>query len=133
MPVTLRPTRRSFLQAAAGAAATARAAAPATRWALLSDLHVPADRNTENRGYRPYDNFARVVAEVERWAPDGAIVSGDLARTEGLAGDYQSLDALLRPLAEKLPVSLVLGNHDDRKNFLAAFSQGPRRPPGRAE
>ena len=86
---------------------------------------MPADRNTENRGYRPYDNFARVVPEVERWAPDGAIISGDLARTEGLAGDYQSLDGLLRPLAEKLPVSLVLGNHDDRKNFLTAFSKGP--------
>lgn len=124
MPVTLRPTRRSFLCAALGAAA-ARAAAPATRWALLSDLHVPADRATENRGFRPYENLARVVPEVERWAPDGAIVSGDLARTEGLAGDYRSLDGLLRPLAGKLPVSLVLGNHDDRKNFLAAFSKAP--------
>lgn len=125
MPITLRTTRRSFLHAALGAAAVARAAAPATRWALISDIHVPADRATEARGFRPYENFARAAGEVERWAPDGAIVSGDLARTEGLAGDYQSLDGLLRPLAEKLPVSLVLGNHDDRKNFLSAFSKGP--------
>jgi 3',5'-cyclic AMP phosphodiesterase CpdA len=125
MPVTLRPTRRGFLQAALGAAATARGAAPATRWALLSDTHVPADPALEARGFRPYDNLARVVPEIERWAPDGAIVSGDLARTEGLAGDYRSLDTLLRPLAAKLPVSLVLGNHDDRKNFLAAFSKSP--------
>ncbi len=125
MPITLFPTRRRFLGTALGAAVAARGASSSTRWALLSDIHVPADRTAVAHGFKPYENFARVAGEVERWAPDGVIVSGDLARLEGFAADYESLNTLLGPLAEKVPVSLVLGNHDDRKNVLAAFTKWP--------
>ena len=114
-------TRRRLLGSAA-AALVARAAAPAeTRWALVSDIHVPADPENTYRGFKPFENFKAVVPQIVKANPDGVVISGDLARLEGLPGDYEALRALLAPLVEKAPVALALGNHDDRKNFLAAF------------
>ena len=134
MSYLLAPSRRSFLRTMlAGAAvlrATTAARAPSTRWAFLADTHIPADPAEAYRGFRPHENLKAVVAQVSGAAPDGAIIDGDLARLRGLPGDYENLKRLLAPLAEKTPVCAALGNHDDRRNFLTAFTatSGKRQP-----
>jgi 3',5'-cyclic AMP phosphodiesterase CpdA len=114
-------TRRTFGAALLGAGVCRLSAAAPVRWAWISDLHIPTDTTNEYRGFRPYDNLKRIVPEIVAAKPDGVLACGDLARLEGKAGDYQNLKALLAPVAETAPLALVLGNHDDRKNFLAAF------------
>jgi 3',5'-cyclic AMP phosphodiesterase CpdA len=90
------------------------------RWALLSDTHIAADPANESRGFKPYDNLRRVVNEVGEWNADTVFVNGDLARLEGLPGDYQLFQKTMQPLSA-VPTGLTLGNHDDRKNFFGAF------------
>jgi 3',5'-cyclic-AMP phosphodiesterase len=120
-------TRRAFSAAALAAAAPwTRAAGSSVRWALLSDIHIPADPADEYRGFRPYSNLKKVVPEVVAARPDGVLVCGDVARLEGKPGDYDNVKALLAPVTETVPAALLLGNHDDRKNFLAAFGAGQK-------
>ncbi len=121
--LTLPPlSRRVFAATFAGAAVTLLHSANAEmRWALLSDTHIPADPNDAYRGFKPTDNLKKVAAEVAAAKPEGALICGDLARLQGLSGDYEHLKSLLAPLSGAIPMALALGNHDDRKNFLAAF------------
>ena len=60
-------------------------------------------------------------------------ISGDLARLTGQPGDYETLRELLRPVLDKMPVGLSLGNHDHRTNFEKAFAapHGTRQKVGR--
>ena len=136
MPYLFSPTsRRQFLTAAgatmAGLAIAPRVAAaqPADsrplRLALLSDTHIPADAAETFRGFAPVENLSKVVPQVLAANVDGALVGGDLARLEGLPADYARLRDLMAPVTAKLPVGLVLGNHDHRANFLAAFEATP--------
>ncbi|MEO8658500.1 MAG: metallophosphoesterase [Bryobacteraceae bacterium] len=116
-------TRRGALKTVAGAAIAALpspAAASGFRWALLSDTHLSAEIANEYRGFRPYDNLRSVLPEVSQWKPEGMFINGDLARLEGLPGDYGLLKKQLEPLGN-LPAGFTLGNHDDRTQFLAAF------------
>jgi 3',5'-cyclic AMP phosphodiesterase CpdA len=121
MPLVI--SRRRLLQTGAGilVAGCSPAQNRGTRWALLSDTHVAADPANEYRGFRPYENLKKAVPEVVRFAPEGVIVDGDLARLEGLPGDYSNLQALLEPVAAKCPVAMSLGNHDNRANFMAGI------------
>lgn len=114
------PTRRTFGLALAGALSV-QAAGPETRWALLSDTHIPADPMNEYRGFKPVENLKQVVPQVAAWKPEGVLVCGDLARLEGLAGDYSALKTLMSPVMTGAPCALALGNHDNRENFLAGF------------
>lgn len=123
MPLLSLPTRRSFLAASAGAAWPADS--PTVRWAFLSDTHIAASPADEYRGFNPYNNLRKVVEEVLAWAPAGVIIDGDLARLEGLPGDYHNLKSLLAPLAERVPMAMALGNHDHRENFLTVFRDDP--------
>jgi 3',5'-cyclic AMP phosphodiesterase CpdA len=50
-------------------------------------------------------------------------VAGDLARLTGELGDYANLRKLFDPVAEKAPVYMALGNHDNRENFLKVFDK----------
>lgn len=102
------------------------ASGPALHMALLSDTHVPADRNEAYRGFKPWENLERVVPEILAARPDAAVICGDAARLEGKVEDYEELHALLEPLAGSVPVHVGLGNHDDRANFLSVF----KKPPG---
>ncbi len=126
--------RRSFLKttiastaaiATLGKGTQAFGQGASTRWAFFSDTHVPGDPTNEYRGFRPYDNYKILVQDVLDAKPEGAVITGDLARLEGFSSDYAMLKALSEPLAEIMPVGMALGNHDDRANFLNAFQQSP--------
>lgn len=96
-----------------------------SRWALLSDTHIPEDVNNNYRGFYPYRNLEKIVPQLISSAPDCVAITGDLARLTGQAGDYANLKKLLTPLAEKTPVFMALGNHDNRDNFLKVFDELP--------
>ena len=93
------------------------------RWALLADTHIPEDISDNYRGFYPYQNLQKAIPQILSDLPDGAVIAGDLARLEGKVGDYEILKEMLTPLAEKRPVYMALGNHDDRDNFLKVFDR----------
>jgi len=97
----------------------------ATRWAFLADTHIPADTNNNYRGFFPYQNLQKVVPDIISASPDGVAIAGDLARLTGQLGDYANLKKLLNLIAEKRPVFMALGNHDNRQNFLNIFGKTP--------
>jgi 3',5'-cyclic AMP phosphodiesterase CpdA len=123
MPVLTTPalTRRGFALSALGALSLRAQTAGEVKWALLADTHVPADPSNVYRGFKPVENLKAVVPQVVGYAPHAALVCGDVARLEGLRGDYDATAALMAPVLAKTPVAMALGNHDDRKNFLAAL------------
>ncbi len=96
-----------------------------TRWAFLSDTHIPADVEDNYRGFYPYQNLQKIAVDIASASPDGAAITGDLARLSGQPGDYTNLKKLLGPIAEKTPVFMALGNHDDRQNFRKVFTENP--------
>jgi len=133
--------RRSFIQtglAAFGTLVTLNAGCGAgltnkdekeTRLALLADTHIPEDIENNYRGFYPYRNLEKIVPELVSNSPDGVIIAGDLARLTGRAGDYDNLKKLLSQVAEKTPVFMALGNHDNRQNFLKVFNETPGDKP----
>jgi 3',5'-cyclic AMP phosphodiesterase CpdA len=100
-----------------------------TRLALLADTHIPEDVENNYRGFYPYRNMEKVVPDLVSNSPDGVLIAGDLARLTGQPGDYANLKKLLSPVAEKTPVFMALGNHDDRQNFLKVFDETPGDKP----
>jgi len=100
-----------------------------TRLALLADTHIPEDVENNYRGFYPYRNLEKVVPDLVSNSPDGVLIAGDLARLTGQSGDYTNLRKLLNPVAEKTPVFMALGNHDDRQNFLKVFDETPGDKP----
>ena len=117
------PNRRQFLAAAGASVLSGQR--PTARWAFLSDTHIAEDPANDYRGFRPYDNLTKVVPQVVEAAPEGAIIDGDLARLEGLPGDYRNLKKLVAPITAEMPVAMALGNHDHRQNFLTMFRDDP--------
>jgi Icc protein len=122
--------RRSFLrssfQGAAAVALSSRFAfsqsAQETRWALLSDTHISADKADQYRGFHPHANLTQALAQVETGNFDCVLVNGDLARSEGQPGDYEMFREHVASVTEKHPLAIALGNHDDRKNARAALA-----------
>jgi len=95
------------------------------RWALLADTHIPEDVNNNYRGFFPYQNLQKVIPDIVSASPDGVVIAGDLARLTGQLGDYANLKKLLNPIAEKRPVFMALGNHDNRDSFVKVFDEIP--------
>ena len=122
MPLISLPglSRRAFTLAPLGIMMS-RAASSTQHWALLSDTHIPANADDAYRGFKPVENLKQVVQQVVAAKPEGALICGDLARLEGLMPDYAQLKSLVAPIAVQSPLAMTLGNHDDRKNFLASF------------
>lgn len=128
-------TRRRFLNASLAAAGGIIALTPRrspaqvdqaqSRWAFLSDTHIAADCENNYRGFYPYRNFEKTVAQLAADLPEGVVVTGDLARLTGQMGDYENLRKLLMPLVGQRPMYLALGNHDDRAVFLDVFEDRP--------
>src|SRR4030095_1864967 len=90
-------------------------------WALLSDTHVAADSKNEYRKFLPWQNLRTVVPQVIESRPEAIVLNGDAARLTGELADYEAVKQLLAPLAERAPVYIGLGNHDDRDNFFKVF------------
>lgn len=91
------------------------------RVALLSDTHVAADPAEAFRGFKPFDNLKAVVEQLVPQSFQAALICGDAARLNGQTADYEQLKQLLMPIAEKMPIAVGLGNHDDRANASSVF------------
>jgi Icc-related predicted phosphoesterase len=106
--------------------AAADAATEGEMWALFSDTHIAEDAAKEARGVVMAENLERCVKQVLAAGvkPHGVLINGDCAYLDGQPGDYVQLVRCLSPLRdERVQVHCALGNHDDRKNFLAAMAQ----------
>jgi 3',5'-cyclic-AMP phosphodiesterase len=89
----------------------------------LTDPHLPPAGETLY-GLDPNARLEAAVADINARHRDAALVlvTGDLAR-DGEPASY----AALRPALDKLeaPYRLLMGNHDDRASFRAAFPDHP--------
>jgi len=142
VPIQLPPlSRRRFLKGVLAGAATvtlgprftvgaeAEAVDP-NRLALLSDIHVKAEKTALGREINMWDHFQRVTDEVLAVSPRpcAALVNGDVAFNDGQPGDYATVvEGLDRIRKGGIPVHLGLGNHDHRANFLTALPSDDRR------
>jgi len=90
----------------------------------ISDIHltIPGERMG---GVGPQRRFAQALDEVRRHHEDATrvMITGDLAHW-GEPDAYAALKDALVNLP--CPVRLLIGNHDDRANFLSAFQDQPR-------
>jgi len=142
MPVTLPPiSRRRFIAGslAAGAAAAlgpswsfaAEAAADPHRIALLSDIHIDANRAFAKAQTNVWDNLQQASNEILALTPQPAavLINGDLTHHQGNPEDYATLIDALAPLRKGgLTLHMTMGNHDNRTNFWrAAIPPDPAR------
>jgi len=91
---------------------------------FLSDLHV---RSNDTYQYR---RLAQIVQEILRMdpLPRRVVVFGDIAYLYGQAGDYRTSASLLRLFVDAgIELTLGMGNHDRRSNFLAAWPEYHKR------
>lgn len=147
MPIHLPPTsRRSFLRGlAVGGASLALPGLRASALgnddvpyvALLADTHIDADpaKVVHDEAFNMSDHLRAAVADIlaQPSAPQGVVVVGDLALSNGQPGDYTQFLKLVAPLREQgIPVHLTMGNHDDRGPIREALqSRGDAAVEGR--
>ncbi len=99
-------------------------------WALLADTHIPTAEAGPPAGhphFGPHANLRKAVSQIARCKPVGAVFAGDLARLEGLQGDYEQLKAITAGLGKSVPAFYAMGNHDDRGVFHNVFDGLPGR------
>lgn len=94
----------------------------------ITDLHLMPPGETIY-ALDPAERLAACVADINANHGDAAlvVVTGDLAHA-GQPAAYGLLRELLAPLAP--PAHLLIGNHDDRAAFQAAFPEAPRDEAG---
>ncbi len=87
----------------------------------ITDFHVAMPGAEVDRRYRTAEHLDAAVAHLNGLAtrPDAVVATGDLVH-EGSVEEYERLRAILESLA--MPVYLIPGNHDDRANLRAVFS-----------
>lgn len=92
-----------------------------TRIVQLTDLHVFSDRRAQLFGIPTRETLAEVLAHVDANAGrvDHVVVTGDHTHDE-LPAAYADVRSLLSPWHDRL--WQVPGNHDDRAQLRAAFS-----------
>lgn len=96
--------------------------AATNRFALCSDTHIAEDPKETYRGFFPAANLQAVIQDICDYPFDMAFINGDAARLDGKQEDYLHLQKLLQPLAKHCPITIGLGNHDDRDVFRKVFS-----------
>ncbi|MEP3345578.1 MAG: phosphodiesterase [Litoreibacter sp.] len=98
---------------------------------VLTDPHL-VEVEGQIIGLSPVKRLRQVLEHVAKFHPDAAhmVVLGDLTH-HGRSAQY----ALLRDCLDgvKAPVSLMLGNHDDREAFFEAFPDAPHTASGHAQ
>jgi 3',5'-cyclic AMP phosphodiesterase CpdA len=103
------------------------------RWALLADLHVPADPAKEHLGVYPDRQVREVVPQLVAAHSQAALIAGDLAWDQGLPEDYRRLRQMLEPLREQFAICLMPGNHDNRAAMLREFGRAGLENPEAVE
>lgn len=130
--------RRSFVSggflAAAGIAGcrslrTRAARGPADNTSvLISDLHVGANRKfayTQERLIKVVDAILAMDPK-----PDNVICFGDVALTYGLGDDYDVSKPILQRIVDAgIKLTLTLGNHDRRSEFLKRWPEYVKSSP----
>lgn len=87
----------------------------------LSDIHLTAP-GTLVEGLDTHARLARALDHMQRHVPDIArlVITGDLTHW----GERSAYDALRKALSKvRVPVRLLIGNHDDRATFLEVFPE----------
>src|SRR5438552_10721035 len=120
MPIHLSPiSRRKFLLRSLAVSAgfalspSLRAASKKTdpnSWALLSDIHLAADRAKLGRGTNMAEQFTAVSHELlsREKRPAGVFINGDCAFNSGEPGDYAMVAEMLAPIREQqIPIHLA--------------------------
>lgn len=94
-----------------------------TRLIVFTDLHMLPEGG-RIIGLDPAERLLNGVRHVNRYHADATrvICTGDLAH-RGEPDAYRRLRAVLDELT--VPYSLLIGNHDSRENFRAAFPETP--------
>ncbi len=89
----------------------------------ITDTHVAA-RGEKIHDLDPCERLAAGIRDINKYHGDAAmcIVTGDLAHG-GAIPAYRALKDILSELS--LPVHLILGNHDHRKEFIQIFPNTP--------
>ena len=96
--------------------------------AFLSDCHVGAWKAPGYQGIK----FAECIARVLRLDPLPArmIIPGDVAYLWGRKEDYELARRLLQPVYDAgIDVTIGMGNHDRRENFLERWPEHTGRSP----
>jgi len=98
---------------------------------VFTDIHLVPEGETII-GIDPFARFMRGLAHAIDHHPDTArvVLCGDLTHNAALP-EYARLRAALDTCP--LPVSLMLGNHDRRAPFLAAFPEAARMATGHVQ
>ncbi len=97
---------------------------PATKIIVLTDVHILPDGG-RLIGIDPSERLQLAIAHINRTQSDAClcIITGDLTH-RGDPQSYAKLKHILSGL--KVPVKILVGNHDLRENFIAAFPENPQ-------
>ncbi len=134
-------TRRSFITSG-GAASVAFAGAcgcvgvpnfgslrkDETLVAILSDCHVGDWNSPDYQGVKFAECLARILALDP--LPAKMLITGDLAYLWGRKEDYALSRRLLQPVLDAgIEITIGMGNHDRRENFLEYWPEYANRSP----
>jgi 3',5'-cyclic AMP phosphodiesterase CpdA len=94
--------------------------------AQLSDTHICVPGGRLFNGVDSATQLQKALDWLlsEHITLDAVLISGDLTQ-DGRLEEYRHLRRLLTPIAQKVPVYLVLGNHDHYANFIEVFADYP--------
>ena len=131
-------SRREFLAGCAAASAAFAAGGCATAFsplrkdktlvAILSDCHVGNWNSPMYQGVKFAECIARVLALDP--LPSKMFIAGDLAYLWGRKEDYELSRRLLQPVLDAgIEVTIGMGNHDRRENFLERWPEYAERTP----
>lgn len=98
---------------------------------VLTDTHL-VEAGGDIIGLDPSARLTQVLDHAVAHHPDAAriVILGDLTH-HGRAAQYSELRKVLAHL--DIPVSLMLGNHDDRASFIAEFPEAPLTEQGHVQ